>query len=127
MSDINVTKSNYFKVADLVQAAGKPWAVAQIAVEVESAEIGEYPADANGPAQDSFCIKFRGHEKPLGCNLTNRRTLAGIVGQDAEWSTAALAGTRLIVFAVSTEKGEGIRVRFDASGETPGQGDVAGE
>jgi len=126
MSEINVTKSNYFKVPDLVQAAGKPWARAQLAVEIESAEIGEYPAEGDKPAEDSFCITFRGYDKPLGCNLTNRKVLQGIVG-DVEWTTGNLKGTRLIVYAESTSMGEGIRVRFDASGETPGQGDVAGE
>lgn len=126
MSEINVNKSKYFKVNDLVEATGKPWARAQLSVEVESAEIGEYPAEGDKPAEDSYCIKFRNHTKQLGCNLTNRKVLQGIVG-DVEWNSENLAGTRLIVYAESTSMGEGVRIRYDATGETPGQGDTAGE
>ncbi len=116
MSEINVQKSRYFKVADLVEAAGQPWARAELPVEIESAEIGEYPAEQGSVAEDAYLIHLRGHAKPLGCNLTNRKVLAGIVGDDAEWDTASLAGTRLIVYAESTSMGEGIRIRYDSSG-----------
>ena len=117
MSEINVQKSRWFKVSDLMEATGQPWAKAQLPVEIESAEIGEYPKDENGVTEDAFIIRFVGHEKPLGCNLTNRKVLAGIVGNNAEWDTPSLAGTRLIVYAESTSMGEGIRLRYDNSAE----------
>ncbi len=122
MSEINVQKSRYFKVADLVEATGKPWARAQLPVTVESAEIGEYPGDGDTAAQDAYLIKFVGYEKPLGCNLTNRKVLAGIVG-DVEWDSAGLAGANLIVYAESTSMGEGIRIRYNAAADTPAKGD----
>ena len=119
MSEINVQKSRWFKVSDLTEATGQPWAKAQLPVEIESAEIGEYPKDENGVTEDAFIIRFVGHEKPLGCNLTNRKVLAGIVGDEAEWDTPSLAGTRLIVYAESTSMGTGIRLRYDNSASQP--------
>jgi nitroreductase len=118
MSEINVQKSRYFKVADLTEATGQPWAKAQLPVVIESAEIGEYPSDDGKPAEDAFFIYFKGHEKPLGCNLTNRKVLAGIVGNDAEWDTETLAGTHLIVYAEATSMGTGVRLRYDADADS---------
>ena len=116
MGEINKPKSKYFKVGDLVEITGQPWAKANLPVEVESAEIGEYPADdKTGVIEDAFLIHLRGYDKPLGCNLTNRKVLQGIVG-DVEWNTENLAGTRLVIYAESTSMGEGIRIRYDADG-----------
>ena len=120
MAEINVQKSRYFKVADLLKATGKPWALAQLPVVVESAEMGEYPGDGDSPAEDAFFIYFKGHEKPLGCNLTNRKVLQGIVGDDAEWTTASLRGVSLIVYAESTSMGTGIRVRYNDAASKAG-------
>ena len=112
MSDINVAKSRYYKVADLVEATGQPWAKAQLPVVIESAEISEYPAGDNGIAEDAFLIYFKNHVKPLGCNLTIRKVLQGIVG-NVEWDTENLAGVPLVLYAESTSMGEGVRVRYN--------------
>ena len=113
MAELNVQKSRFFKVADLLEATKKPWALAQLPVVVKSAEIGEYPGDGNSPAEDAYFIYFEGHEKPLGCNLTNRKVLQGICGDDAEWDTKSLKGVSLIVYAESTSMGTGIRIRYN--------------
>ena len=115
MSEINVQKSNYFKIVDLETATGKPWGQSNLVVEIESASLGEYPSQDGKPAEDAFFLKFVGHEKPLGCNLTNRKTIEAIVG-DVEWDTASLGGVKLQVYAEYTSMGPGIRVRFHQPG-----------
>ena len=120
MAELNVQKSRFFKVADLLEATGKTWALAQLPVVVKSAEIGEYPGDGNSPAEDAYFIYFEGHEKPLGCNLTNRKVLQGICGDDAEWDTKSLKGVSLIVYAESTSMGTGVRIRYNDAASKAG-------
>ena len=113
LSEINVQKSRYFKTADLTEATGKGWAVSQLPVVIESAELGEYPADGNEAPEPAYLVYFKGYPKPFGLNLTCRRVLEGIVGSDAEWDTASLAGVSLILYAEQTSMGTGLRIRFN--------------
>ena len=113
LSDINVNKSRFFKVNDLTEATGKGWAVSQLPVVIESAEVSEYPSDGNDPPEPAYLVTFKGHLKPFGLNLTNRRVLEGIVGSDAEWDTASLAGISLILYAEATSMGNGLRIRYN--------------
>jgi hypothetical protein len=115
MSEINVQKSNYFKIKDLEDATGKPWGQSNLIVTVESASIGEYPSQDGKPPEEGFFLQFAGFEKPLGCNLTIRKTIEGIVG-DVEWDTAALGGLHLQLYAEHTQMGPGVRVRFHQPG-----------
>jgi len=115
MSEINIQKSNYFKIADLETATGKPWGQSNLIVTVESASLGEYPSQDGKEPEAAFFLKFVGHDKPLGCNLTNRKTIEGIVG-DVEWDTAALGGLQLQVYGEYTSMGPGLRVRFHQPG-----------
>jgi hypothetical protein len=121
MSEINVQKSKYFKIVDLEKATGLPWGKSNLTVEVERASIGEYPAEDGKEPEQSFLLEFIGHEKPMGMNLTNRKTIQGIVG-DVEWDTPALAGLELQVYAEYTSMGPGLRVRFQHA-EPPAVGD----
>jgi len=121
LSEINIQKSRYLKVADLAEATGKPWAVATLPVVIESAEIGEYPGEAGAAPETGYFVYFKGHPKPFGMNLTCRRVLEGIVGSDAEWNTASLAGISLILYAEPTSMGAGLRIRFnDAASKSGG-------
>ena len=122
MAELNVQKSRYLKVHDLVEMTGKPWAKAQLPVEIESAEISEYPSQDSKPAEDAFLVHFVGINKPFGLNLTCRKVLQGIVGDDAEWRTEDLAGVKLILFAEGTSMGEGLRIRYNAEA-SKSQGD----
>jgi len=119
LSELNVQKSRYLKVADLVAETGQPWAKAQLPVEIESAEVGEYPGDGNSPPEDAYLVYFIGHPKPFGMNLTCRKVLQGIVGDDAQWRTEDLAGVKLILFAEGTSMGEGLRIRYNAEAAAP--------
>lgn len=111
MSQINIKKSKYFKIKELEEATGESWGKAFLIVTVEQATVEEYPAEDGKEPEPAFLLHFAGHAKPLGCNLTNRKTIQGIMG-DVEWDTAALAGMQLQLYAVSTERGAGIRVQY---------------
>ncbi len=111
MSEINVQKSNYFKVKDLEDATGKPWGQSNLIVSVVRAWIDEYPAETGKEPEPAYLLELAGFEKPFGCNLTNRKTIEGIVG-DVEWDTAALAGLKLQMYAEYTQLGTGLRIRF---------------
>ena len=112
MREINVKRSRYFKVADLLSLTGETaWAKAQLNAVIESASIGKYNDE---DTDDAYFIKFQGIEKPLGSNLTIREFLAGMVGDDAEWDTATLAGTPVCIYAEGTSMGPGVRLRAQA-------------
>ncbi len=116
MSEINVQKSNYFKVKDLEEATGKPWGQSNFVVTVVKAWIDEYPAENGKDPEPAYLLELAGFAKPFGCNLTNRKTIEGIVG-DVEWDTGALGGLTLQMYAEYTQMGTGLRVRFHQ--ETP--------
>jgi hypothetical protein len=114
MAELNVQKSRYLKVADLVTATNQPWAKAQMPVEIVSAEIGEYPGDGNSPPEDAYLVYFDEFPKPFGMNLTCRKVIQGICGDEAQWRSEDLAGVKLILFAEGTSMGEGLRIRYNA-------------
>jgi len=112
MRDINVKKSKYFKVADLLNYTGETaWARAQLNAVIESAYTGKYNDEDE---DDAYFVEFRGVGKPLGCNLTIREFLAGMVGDDAEWDSAALGGLNVCIYAEHTSMGPGVRLRAQA-------------
>ncbi len=111
MSEINVQKSKYFKIPDLVEATGEPWGKSNLVVMVIRAWIDEYPSQDGNEPEPAYLLEFKGFEKPFGCNLTNRKTIEGIVG-DVEWDSPALAGLLLQLYAEHTQMGPGLRVRF---------------
>ncbi len=116
MSQINVKKSKYWKVKELEEATGLPWGKSNLVVTVARAWVDEYPAEDGNEPEPAFLLELEGHSKPLGCNLTNRKTIEGIVG-DVEWDTVPLAGLKLQLYAEYTQMGPGLRVRFHQ--ETP--------
>ncbi len=111
MSEINVKKGNYFKVKELEEATGKPWGQSNLVVTVVKAWIDEYPAENGKDPEPAYLLELAGFAKPFGCNLTNRKTIEGIMG-DVEWDTAALSGLTLQMYAEYTQMGTGLRVRF---------------
>jgi hypothetical protein len=114
MAELNVGKSRYLKVGDLVNKTGEPWAKAEMAVVVVSAEISEYPSQDGKPPEDAFLVYFDEFAKPFGMNLTCRKVIQGICGDEAQWRTEDLAGVRLILFAEGTSMGEGLRIRYNS-------------
>ena len=116
MSEINVQKSKYFKIKDLEEATGKPWGQSNLVVTVAKAWVDEYPAEGGNEPEPAYLLEFAGFSKPFGCNLTNRKTIEGIMG-DVEWNTDPLAGLKLQLYAEYTQMGPGLRVRFHQ--ETP--------
>jgi len=112
MSEINVKKSKYFKVKDLLDATGETaWARAQLNAVIESAYVDKYDEKDD---DDAYFVTFSGVNKPLGCNLTIREFLAGMVGDDAEWDSSSLSGTPVCIYAEGTSMGPGVRLRAQA-------------
>jgi len=111
MSEINAKTSKYFKVKDLEEATGQKWQISQLPAYIADATIGEYPARDNEPAKPAYFLHLNGHEKPLGCNWTNRTALQEYLG-DVEWDRASMRGLRLIVYAAQTSMGPGIKIRI---------------
>jgi hypothetical protein len=58
--------------------------------------------------ETKLCVRFSNHKQGLLLNKTNNRTLRGAFGDETdEW-----VGERVVVFAVETERGPGLRVRI---------------
>ncbi len=111
MSEINIQKSKYFKIKDLEDATGKPWAQSNLVVTVVKAWVDEYPPEDGKEPEPAYLLELAGFAKPLGCNLTNRKAIEDILG-DVEWDASALAGLKLQMYAERTQMGPGLRVRF---------------
>lgn len=65
-------------------------------VTIKAAGFGTYK-----DGRRSYELSFYESEKPLGCNVTNRKNMLAIFG-DIEWDTASLAGKRVALFKVWT-------------------------
>lgn len=106
MSEINAGESQWLKYQDLEKIFSTSWPNVHAELVVQGTSIGEFE-----PGKPAYNLHLHGIPKPLGCNITNRRTLGAIVG-DVDWlDQSAFAGLKLLVYVENTEMGPGIRLR----------------
>jgi len=117
MSEINKKTGKYFKTPDLEELTGRPWQTARINVTITRAYEGAYAASSNGPEEPAFFIELAGIAKPMGVNYTNRCVLEQMLGSDAEWDSAWLAGLRLTISAHMTNNGK-VGLKLDPVADT---------
>lgn len=96
--------SKWFKLADLEERTGMTWG-AGAAIETTIVEAWEETYPDGDPA---YAIRMAGIQKPLGCNLTNRRTLQEMyhIPDEAQWSTETLTGKRIRLFGTMHSNGK---------------------
>ena len=94
MSEMTKSESAWLKVEDVLELTAQ--------VVCRAAGYGKY-----GNGDPSFDLYFYEFQKPLGLNLTNRRMLQSIIGENAEFASETVHGLRLELWKEHTQNKDG--------------------